>query len=155
MSEAQRSQLWQLYEQVWTALDRHGLITPSGLFGRLALHHEPPVRKPFDAVVVDEAQDLSPAQLRFVAALVGDQANGLFFSGDLGQRIFQQAFSWKALGVDVRGRSRTLSLNYRTRASGFRRARYTARCRATMVLPVPAEPDTRAGPAYSRSTIRR
>jgi superfamily I DNA/RNA helicase len=38
----------------------------------------------------------------------------LFFAGDLGQRIFQQPFSWKALGVDIRGRSRTLHINYRT-----------------------------------------
>src|SRR5262249_22793972 len=36
------------------------------------------------------------------------------FAGDLGQRIFQQSFSWKALGVDIRGRSRTLRVNYRT-----------------------------------------
>jgi len=40
--------------------------------------------------------------------------NGLFFAGDLGQRIFQPPFSWKALGVEVRGRSRTLHINYRT-----------------------------------------
>src|ERR1022692_4363613 len=40
--------------------------------------------------------------------------NSLFFAGDLGQRIFQQPFSWKALGVDVRGRSSTLRINYRT-----------------------------------------
>jgi superfamily I DNA/RNA helicase len=38
----------------------------------------------------------------------------LFFAGDLGQRIFQQPFSWKSLGVDVRGRSRTLRVNYQT-----------------------------------------
>ena len=38
----------------------------------------------------------------------------LFFAGDLGQSIFQQPFSWKALGVDIRGRSRTLRVNYRT-----------------------------------------
>jgi superfamily I DNA/RNA helicase len=38
----------------------------------------------------------------------------LFFAGDLGQRIFQQPFSWKALGVDIRGRSRSLRVNYRT-----------------------------------------
>ena len=42
------------------------------------------------------------------------RANSLFFAGDLGQRIFQQPFSWKSLGVDVRGRSRTLHINYRT-----------------------------------------
>jgi superfamily I DNA/RNA helicase len=40
--------------------------------------------------------------------------DALFFAGDLGQRIFQQPFSWKSLGVDVRGRSRTLRINYRT-----------------------------------------
>ena len=53
-------------------------------------------------------------QLHFMAALTGDRANSLFFTGDLGQRIFQQAFSWKSLGVDIRGRSSTLRVNYRT-----------------------------------------
>jgi superfamily I DNA/RNA helicase len=38
----------------------------------------------------------------------------MFFAGDLGQRIFRQPFSWKTLGVDVRGRSATLKVNYRT-----------------------------------------
>ena len=40
--------------------------------------------------------------------------NALFFAGDLGQRIFQQPFSWKSLGIDVRGRSYPLRINYRT-----------------------------------------
>ena len=48
------------------------------------------------------------------AAIGADRPNALFFAGDLGQRIFQQPFSWKALGVDIRGRSRTLRVNYRT-----------------------------------------
>src|SRR5258708_8302785 len=68
----------------------------------------------FDFAVVDEAQDIAISQLRFLAALGADRANALFFAGDLGQRIFQQPFSWKALGVDIRGRSRTLRVNYRT-----------------------------------------
>jgi superfamily I DNA/RNA helicase len=68
----------------------------------------------FDYAVVDEAQDISVAHLRFLAALGAKRPNALFFAGDLGQRIFQQPFSWKALGVDIRGRSRTLRVNYRT-----------------------------------------
>ena len=64
--------------------------------------------------MIDEAQDLGVAHLRFFAALGGDRPNALFFAGDLGQRIFQQPFSWKSLGVDIRGRSRTLRVNYRT-----------------------------------------
>jgi superfamily I DNA/RNA helicase len=63
---------------------------------------------------VDEAQDVSIPQFRFVAALGGDRTDGLFFTGDLGQRIFQLPFSWKSLGVDIRGRSATLRVNYRT-----------------------------------------
>jgi superfamily I DNA/RNA helicase len=49
-----------------------------------------------------------------MAALGAGRPNALFFAGDLGQRIFQQPFSWKSLGVDIRGRSRTLRINYRT-----------------------------------------
>ena len=71
-------------------------------------------RPPFDLVVVDESQDISVAHLRFFAALGGHRPDALFFAGDLGQRIFQQPFSWLALGVDIRGRSRTLRVNYRT-----------------------------------------
>jgi superfamily I DNA/RNA helicase len=71
-------------------------------------------RPPFEFTVVDEAQDVSVPQLRFLAALGAGRPNNLFFAGDLGQRIFQQPFSWKALGVDVRGRSSMLRINYRT-----------------------------------------
>lgn len=71
-------------------------------------------RMPFDFAVVDEAQDISVAQLQFLAALGSKRSDSLFFSGDLGQRIFQQPFSWKALGIDIRGRSSTLKINYRT-----------------------------------------
>ncbi len=60
------------------------------------------------------SEDIDVAQLRFLAALSANRINGLFFAGDSGQRIFQQAFSWKSLGVDIRGRSRTLHINYRT-----------------------------------------
>ena len=56
----------------------------------------------------------SVAQLRFLAALGGNRPNALFFAGDLGQRVFQQPFSWLALGIDIRGRARTLRVNYRT-----------------------------------------
>src|SRR5208282_3681174 len=48
------------------------------------------------------------------STLLGKSGWSFFFSGDLGQRIFQQPFSWKALGVDVRGRAATLKVNYRT-----------------------------------------
>ena len=114
LPEKQRLILWSVFEKVWVALRGRGLITVAEMFARLAAHYEATAKPPFDYVVVDEAQDISVAQLKFLAALAAGQPNGLFFAGDLGQRIFQQPFSWKALGVDVRGRSATLKINYRT-----------------------------------------
>ena len=61
--------------------------------------------------MVDEAQDISVAHIRFFAALGNGRANALFFAGDLGQRIFQQPILVEG---PRRGRSRTLRVNYRT-----------------------------------------
>ncbi len=114
LSEAQRRELWTVFERVRAALAQRGLLTWPALFQRLSEALSGSARPPYDAVVVDEAQDVSITQLRFLAALAGGRQYALFFAGDLGQRIFQQPFSWKALGVDVRGRSSTLKINYRT-----------------------------------------
>jgi len=95
-------------------LKRRNLTTHAELFGSLAAVLSKSKNVVFDFAVVDEAQDISVAHLRFLAALGGSRPNALFFAGDLGQRIFQQPFSWKTLGVDIRGRSRTLRVNYRT-----------------------------------------
>jgi superfamily I DNA/RNA helicase/mRNA-degrading endonuclease RelE of RelBE toxin-antitoxin system len=114
LKEAQRAILWSIFERVRSGLKSQGSITDSGLFNVLAGLYASGTKSPFDFVVVDEAQDISIAQLRLLAALGDGRANSLFFAGDLGQRIFQQPFSWKALGVDVRGRSTTLKINYRT-----------------------------------------
>ena len=114
VGEAQRRALWTIFETVRDDLEHRGLQTPASLYAIVTETYEDCESQPFDFAVVDEAQDIGVAELRFLAAVVGDKPNGLFFAGDLGQRIFQPPFSWKALGVDVRGRSKTLRLNYRT-----------------------------------------
>jgi superfamily I DNA/RNA helicase len=114
LTEKQRVILWAIFERVRSALKAGGLVTYSDIFNRMASQFAQSSHKPFDFTCVDEAQDVSVPQLRFLAALGAGLANSLFFAGDLGQRIFQQPFSWKALGVDVRGRSSTLRINYRT-----------------------------------------
>ncbi|MDR6674218.1 UvrD-helicase domain-containing protein [Xanthomonas sp. 1678] len=114
LPEAQRALYWQAFAQAKAQLKKSGKITTAEMFARLG--DVMPKRKHavFDYIVVDEAQDISVQQLRFLAAIAGNRANALFFAGDLGQRIFQTPFSWKSLGVEVRGRSRTLNINYRT-----------------------------------------
>lgn len=114
LTEIQRKVLWSIFEPVHSGLKTQGLITYAGMFAQLTRYYSEGKRSPFDFIVVDECQDINIPQLRFLATLAGDRPNGLFFAGDLGQRIFQQPFSWKSLGVEVRGRSKTLRINYRT-----------------------------------------
>ena len=114
LPENKRAQLWTIFEQVIAQLADQKLMTQASLFVALAAHIVQRKNPLFDFAVVDEAQDVSVPQLRFLSALGATRLNGLFFAGDLGQRIFQQPFSWSSLGVDIRGRARTLHINYRT-----------------------------------------
>jgi hypothetical protein len=110
----QRWILWAIFERVRVGLAERRAVTWAHLFGRITEHIVAEGKPRFDFAVVDEAQDVGVAELRFLAALASGRPDGLFFAGDLGQRIFQQPFSWRSLGVDVRGRSYTLRINYRT-----------------------------------------
>jgi mRNA-degrading endonuclease RelE of RelBE toxin-antitoxin system len=114
LAETQRQVLWEIFEKVNAELIETNSVSMAGIYLDLTQSLEEKQNSSFDFVVVDEAQDISIPQLRFLAALGAKKPNALFFAGDLGQRIFQQAFSWKSLGVDIRGRSKTLRVNYRT-----------------------------------------
>ncbi len=117
LAERHRAVLWSIFERVRRELAEAGKITVPGMFERLTEQVGKAAqlgRAPFDFAVIDEAQDISVAELRFLAALGSGRPDSLFFAGDLGQRIFQVPFSWRSLGVDLRGRSQTLRVNYRT-----------------------------------------
>ena len=110
----QREMLWAIFEKVRAGLALRHVMTWADVFGRVTEHLAAGGNAPFDFAVIDEAQDVGVAELRFLAAIGSGRPDGLFFAGDLGQRIFQQPFSWRLLGIDVRGRSYTLRINYRT-----------------------------------------
>jgi hypothetical protein len=114
LAESQREILWSIFQTVRARLTDADLMTEADLFERVTAWLQEARNPPFEFAVIDEAQDIGVPELRFLAALGADRPNGLFFAGDLGQRIFQLPFSWKALGVEVRGRSTTLRINYRT-----------------------------------------
>ncbi|WP_245572861.1 3'-5' exonuclease [Lichenihabitans psoromatis] len=110
----QRERLWPVFEAVRAALLAERTTSWAQVFTGLADALAGRSRKPFDHIVLDEAQDLAPAELRFFAALAPAGPDVLFLAGDMGQRIFQHPFSWANLGVEIRGRSQTLKVCYRT-----------------------------------------
>ena len=114
LGEKQRAVLWEIFSGVRASLKEQAMTTVPGIYSSVTTLAEADGMSPFKYIVADEAQDISVPQLKLLGALARDEPNALFFSGDLGQRIFQTPFSWKSLGVDVRGRSKTLRINYRT-----------------------------------------
>src|SRR5690625_3505484 len=80
------------------------------------------VARPADHVLVDEAQDLTASHLRFLRALVSEGKNDLFLAEDVQQRIYAPKVVLSHYGINIRGRSRRLTLNYRTTAQNLRYA---------------------------------
>ncbi len=70
--------------------------------------------KPYTNIVVDEGQDLHPAQWRTLRAAVAPGPNDMFIAGDNRQRIYDNTVSFRQLGINVVGRSHPLRVNYRT-----------------------------------------
>jgi len=114
LPESKRERLWAIFEKTREILREDESITLATLYEQLSRRLAERRHPVYDHIVVDEAQDISVPQIRFLTAMAPSQPNSLFFAGDLGQRIFQTPFSWASLGVEIRGRSKTLKINYRT-----------------------------------------
>ncbi|MSS46579.1 AAA family ATPase [Cutibacterium sp. WCA-380-WT-3A] len=69
-----------------------------------------------DHVLVDEGQDLAPAHWRLIRSLVPEGPNDIFIAEDSHQRIYGHRLVLSRYGIMTRGRSRRLTLNYRTTA---------------------------------------
>ncbi len=114
LSVRDRKTLWGVFEDTRERLaDRHKItwadlcIQATELLGAGLV-------SPFDAVVVDEVQDLNAAEIRFLWALARHSPGNFMVVGDTGQRIYPGGFSLRSLGIEVRGRSHILRINYRT-----------------------------------------
>lgn len=108
----QRLTLWKIFEEVQRLCAERRQMTWSRLcYEAAALCYD---KRPFAHVVADECQDFGPAELTLLRALVEPGEDDLFLCSDAGQRIYKTQVAWSAVGIDVRGRSTRLSINYRT-----------------------------------------
>jgi len=111
----QRKDAWGIFQGTIDDLKQQTLYTWSQICTKaVELLESGQVESPFDAVIVDEVQDLQPQELRLLAALTKKSPGNLMLLGDAGQRIYPGGFSLSRLGIDVRGRSTILRINYRT-----------------------------------------
>jgi superfamily I DNA/RNA helicase/mRNA-degrading endonuclease YafQ of YafQ-DinJ toxin-antitoxin module len=111
LAPSARAAVWAVYEAYEQGLSREGLIDFAGvrLLALRELERDPADR--YDEVVVDEAQDLVPVQLRAVRLLAAGES--IFLLADAAQSIYYRGVSWRDAGMAVAGRTRVLRTNYR------------------------------------------
>lgn len=68
---------------------------------------------PFTHIIIDEAQDLSKAQMMVISKLVSPETNSISVIADAAQRIYKSGFTWAQVGIEVRGRTIEFKINYR------------------------------------------
>ena len=114
LSKAQRTLVWQAAQQVTAELAAASQTTHLQLANEATRLLQQAGAPPYRHVLVDEAQDLHPSQWRLLRAAVTPGPDDLFIAADPHQRVYDNRVSLASLRISVRGRSRRLSLNYRT-----------------------------------------
>ncbi|MFI0485766.1 UvrD-helicase domain-containing protein [Actinomadura sp. 9N215] len=148
LNPAQREKAWAAIARFLELLAGTGARTHMQIAAEAAriLAAEPAPRHRH--IVVDEAQDLHPAQWRILRAAVAVGPDDLFIVGDPHQRIYDHRVSLKSLGITVTGRSHKLKLSYRTTAEILNWA-----VRLLGVEPVAGLDDTQDSLAGYRSSL--
>ncbi|MBD2465508.1 UvrD-helicase domain-containing protein [Oscillatoria sp. FACHB-1407] len=116
LNKTQRQAIWNLRQHFNQFLASQGLETWAQMRNRaLALLQSLPQPPVYDAVIVDEAQDLSPTVLRFLVQLCREP-NRLFITADANQSIYGSSFRWSDVHQSLKfvGRTGILKINHRT-----------------------------------------
>jgi hypothetical protein len=126
LSRAKRDAIWPIFEEYRAQLASRKLKEVDDAYRDAAeLLSKGSARDQFgfSAIVVDETQDFGPQALRLLRAMIPQGANDLFFVGDGHQRIYNRhRAAMGRCGIEIRGRSKKLYLNYRTTEEIRRRA---------------------------------
>ncbi len=109
-----RSATWAVYEAYQDILKRRNIIDWQDI--SLIAYRElfkKPLDKPYDHVIIDEAQDLTAIQVRIAQRMMGGGSRSIFLVGDTSQTLYSRGFSWKQAGLTLQGRSHSLRKNFR------------------------------------------
>ncbi len=115
ISRPERGRVWKVFMRFRDALERSGKTDWTAVIRDARKHLESsPVYLPYKAVIVDEAQDFQPDEWKLIRAIVPEGKNDLFIVGDAHQRIYGSPVVLSQCGINIRGRSSRLRINYRT-----------------------------------------
>ena len=117
VSRSSRKAIWPVFEEYRLQLNEHGLKEADDAMrdARLLLHSKGDIL-PYRTIIVDEAQDMGVQAFKLIRQMIpgGDRENDLFIVGDAHQRIYRHKVVLGQCGINIRGRSKKLRINYRT-----------------------------------------
>lgn len=115
LPKSKRKELWSVFNKFEIYQQSFNTLTFEDAIFRLNKYLELwPDLKPFSHVVCDEVQDFSNLELRLLRNLVPEGPNDLFLTGDPFQNIYQKKINFAQSGIQIRGKSFRLKINYRT-----------------------------------------
>ncbi len=115
LSRPQRLAVWQVLARYRELLDERREVEWADVVRLARLRIDAgSLDQRYRAVLADEVQDFGAPELRLLRALVPPGEHDLFLVGDGHQRIYGRPVALGACGIEIRGRSRRLKINYRT-----------------------------------------
>lgn len=117
LNRQQRVDIWPVFERYRHLLASNYLKETDDAYrdARELLEANPELRPNLCSVIVDEAQDMGTQAFMLIRTLVPEGPNDLFIVGDGHQRIYgKNRVVLGQCGINIRGRSSRLKLNYRT-----------------------------------------
>jgi hypothetical protein len=114
LKRTERVAIWEGLAAFRAELDRRKLMDWPDIVRKVRQHLETKGDTPYRAIVVDEAQDIDAEQWRLLRVLAPGADNSLFITGDGHQRIYGKPITLSQFGINIRGRSHRLKINYRT-----------------------------------------
>ena len=119
LSRLDKKAIWPVFEEYRAQLNAGGFkeLVDATRDARSLLERRGDIL-PYKAILVDEAQDMGMEAFRLIRQMIpparSDQQNNIYITGDAHQRIYGHKVVLGHCGIDVRGRSRKLRINYRT-----------------------------------------
>lgn len=116
LDRKKRMQVWEVFESYQKLMKERGIRDiNTAMYECKVLLQKNSTRSRYKHIVVDEGQDFSDNAFRLIRALAGDEhENDIFIVGDSHQRIYKNKAVLSRCGINIRGRSGTLKINYRT-----------------------------------------
>ncbi len=116
LDRKKRIQIWNVFESYQNLMkERKIRDINTAMYECRLLAAKTPAESRYKHIIVDEGQDLSANAFRLLRTIAGEEhADDIFIVGDAHQRIYKNKAALSKCGINIRGRSSILRINYRT-----------------------------------------